>query len=177
MIAISVYVNFSSSVHWTGQAGCCAPGGGWQLWAILYKVLDERHLEGVLVWGGRTGCSDLPTYRVRLVAFVYLICFCCWYCRVATKANEPATKTNLWCYYFDFSIVLYVGSSFAYVGSLLAFVGSSFAFVDSLFAFVAGWIWCCGWQLWATVESTINHQAFGVTNIHLCFQVGHVCKY
>ena len=37
MIAISVYVNFSSSAHWTGQTGCCAPGGSWQLWDVLMK--------------------------------------------------------------------------------------------------------------------------------------------
>ena len=47
------------------------------------------------------------------MAFVYLICFCCWYCQVATKANEPATKTNSRCYSFDFSFVFVVGRSFA----------------------------------------------------------------
>ena len=85
------------------------------------------------------------------MAFVYFICFCCCYCRVATKANEPAAKTNSWSYYFDFSFVFVVDSSFAFVGSLCAFFGSLFAFVGSLFAFVAGWICCCGWQLRATV--------------------------
>ena len=144
MIAISVYVNFSSSAHWTGQAGCCAPGGGWQLWAILIKCSTRGTLREC--W---FGVAELAVQACHLPSktggIVYLICFCCWYCRVATKANEPAIKTNSWCYYFDFSIVFVVGSSFAYVGSLLAFVGSSFAFVGSLFAFVAGWIWCCGW--------------------------------
>ena len=55
-------------------------------------------------------------------------------------------------------------SYFAFVvGSSFAFVGSLFAFVGSLFAFVAGWICCCGWQLWATVISGTSNYNFQQT--------------